>query len=85
MILEIILYLDLIYYKLILRSGSNKSIVKQNLMIFEDYKMRRDFEDIYSSAVDVSKCGNFGLIGFSNGNFKIKGFISKVNMQSGLH
>jgi len=50
------------------RSGESKSIVKQNLEIFEDAQMRRAFEDIYSCAVNVSKCGNFGVVGFSNGN-----------------
>lgn len=60
-------------------SGENKSLNKKNVKLFEDETMRKQMASAESTAVASSRCGNFSVIGFSNG------MISKVNMQSGLH
>ena len=70
---------------LIYRSGDNKSLNKKNVKLFEDETLRKQMASAESSAVATSRCGNFSVIGFSNGKWMNKGMISKVNMQSGLH
>ncbi len=61
-------------------SGENHSIIKMKLEAYdsEEQKQKMDAKNNYPSACFVTRCGNFGVLGFKNG------FISKVNMQSGL-
>ena len=61
-------------------SGENHSIVKMKLEVYEseEQKQTMDAKNNYPSSCFVTRCGNFGVLGFKNG------YISKVNMQSGL-
>ncbi len=37
------------------------------MKLFEDLQMRTTMEQMNSTAVDASNCGNFAVIGFNNG------------------
>ena len=61
-------------------SGENHSIIKMKLEAYEteEQKLKMDAKNNFPSSCFVTRCGNFGVLGFKNG------LISKVNMQSGL-
>jgi len=55
------------------------SVSKASLELFSSPKEIHSLDQITLTAIFVTNCGNFGLLGFSNGG------ISKINLQSGLH
>lgn len=58
-------------------SCEDHSIIKKTMEIVEDHTKKDDNLN-FITAVSVTNCGNFGVLGFKNG------LISKINMQSGV-
>lgn len=58
-------------------SCEDHTIIKKSMDLQEDPAQNQDNYN-FITAVAVSNCGNFGVLGFKNGN------ISKINLQSGL-